>query len=100
MVMIVRVDGRSGSSPAGRSSVDRSFLPRHVIVLQQDICCYRGIRCRQIQRRARNKCSMNPDIRSLDINICGLHGLGTTGQHSVGNFWLGLTPTVTAMFDV
>jgi len=70
-------DERSDNLPICRGSM--SFLPRRIIVFQEDFRCYRSIRCCQTQRRVSDKRSVDAEIGSLDINVCGLHGLGATG---------------------
>lgn len=85
VIRIVKIDERSGDSPIGRGSAYGSFLPS-AIVLQRDVGCYRGIRCRQTQRRVSDKRPINAGIRSLDIYVRGPHGLGATGKHSIGRF--------------
>jgi len=101
VISIVQSDEQSIDSPTGCDSACGSLLPR-AIVLQHDIGCYRGIRCRKLQRRVSYECPINAGIRSLDIYVCGPHGLGATGQHSLDREFLaqgGLTPTATGMFD-
>jgi len=85
VISIVQSDDQSIDSPIGCDSACGSLLPR-VIVLQHDIGCYRGIQCRQPQRRVSYERSINAGIRCLDVYVCGPRGLGATSQHSVGSF--------------
>lgn len=88
MVTIIEHKERSDSSPADWGRMGERFLFEPAIVLQNDIRCDRGVRCPQAQRRVSYKRSVNLSIRSLDINIRGLHRLEMVGQCSIGGFWL------------